>query len=118
MCVSVLRVFPEVLLFTVTQRLILGRANIVHLNINLCKLSDFTDDLAVDYQFTFNLSKKEDKHLSAINFRNAPVKPDVDADFSITCSAHARMNLTVRTRSDPAERTLISDVNCTNFRYK
>nr|XP_032523599.1 attractin [Danaus plexippus plexippus] len=73
-------------------------------------------DLAVDYQFTFNLSKKEDRHLSAINFRNAPVKPDVDADFSITCSAHARMNLTVRTKSDP-ERTLFSDVNCTNFRY-
>ncbi|KAF9407263.1 hypothetical protein HW555_012646 [Spodoptera exigua] len=65
-------------------------------------------DLAVDYQFTFNLSKKEDRHLSAINFRNAPVKPDVDADFSITCSAHARMNLTVRTRSDPAERTLFA----------
>ncbi|KAM3959859.1 LOW QUALITY PROTEIN: attractin-like protein dsd [Aphomia sociella] len=75
-------------------------------------------DLAVDYQFTFNLSKKEDRHLSAINFRNAPVKPDVDADFSITCSAHARMNLTVRTRQEPAERTLFSDVNCTNFRYK
>ncbi|XP_072933991.1 attractin-like protein 1 [Epargyreus clarus] len=75
-------------------------------------------DLAVDYQFTFNLSKKEDRHLSAINFRNAPVKPDVDADFSITCSAHARMNLTVRTKADPAERTLFSDVNCTNFRYK
>ncbi|KAJ0170733.1 hypothetical protein K1T71_013505 [Dendrolimus kikuchii] len=75
-------------------------------------------DLAVDYQFTFNLSKKEDRHLSAINFRNTPVKPDVDADFSITCSAHARMNLTVRTRLDPNERTLFSDVNCTNFRYK
>ncbi|XP_041985454.1 attractin-like protein 1 [Aricia agestis] len=74
-------------------------------------------DLAVDYQFTFNLSKKEDRHLSAINFRNAPVKPDVDADFSITCSAHARMNLTVRTRTHP-ERTLFSDLNCTNFRYK
>ncbi|XP_026322892.1 attractin [Hyposmocoma kahamanoa] len=75
-------------------------------------------DLAVDYQFTFNLSKKEDRHLSAINFRNAPVKPDVDADFSITCSSHARMNLTVRTKGDPTERTLFSDVNCTNFRYK
>ncbi|XP_022827205.1 attractin-like protein 1 [Spodoptera litura] len=75
-------------------------------------------DLAVDYQFTFNLSKKEDRHLSAINFRNAPVKPDVDADFSITCSAHARMNLSVRTRSDPTERLLFSDVNCTSFRFK
>nr|XP_021208146.1 attractin-like protein 1 isoform X1 [Bombyx mori] len=75
-------------------------------------------DLTVDYQFTFNLSKKEDRHLSAINFRNAPVKPDVDADFSIACSAHARMNLTVRSRLDPAERTLFSDVNCTNFKYK
>ncbi|KAG6463790.1 hypothetical protein O3G_MSEX014073 [Manduca sexta] len=69
-------------------------------------------------KFTFNLSKKEDRHLSAINFRNAPVKPDVDADFSIMCSAHARMNLTVRTRADPNERTLFSDVNCSNFKYK
>ncbi|XP_038219732.1 attractin-like protein 1 [Zerene cesonia] len=86
--------------------------------INKRMYSPPADDLAVDYQFTFNLSKKEDRHLSAINFRNAPVKPDVDADFSITCSAHARMNLTVRTRADPAERTLFSDVNCTNFRYK
>ncbi|KAI5641025.1 endonuclease-reverse transcriptase domain-containing protein [Phthorimaea operculella] len=75
-------------------------------------------DLAVDYQFTFNLSKKEDRHLSAINFRNAPVKPDVDADFSITCSAHARMNLTVRTRADPHERVLFQHLNCTNFRHK
>ncbi|KAI8423020.1 hypothetical protein MSG28_014108 [Choristoneura fumiferana] len=75
-------------------------------------------DLAVDYQFTFNLSKKEDRHLSAINFRNAPVKADVDADFSITCSAHARMNLTVRTRAEPGERTILSHVNCTSFRYK
>ncbi|XP_026322891.1 attractin-like protein 1 [Hyposmocoma kahamanoa] len=75
-------------------------------------------ELAVDYQYTFNLSKKEDRHLSAINFRNAPVKPDVDADFNITCSSHARMNLTVRTKGDPTERTLLSNVNCTHFKYK
>ncbi|CAG9794708.1 unnamed protein product [Diatraea saccharalis] len=28
------------------------------------------------------------------------------------------MNLTVRTRAEPAERTLFSDVNCSNFKYK
>ncbi|CAG4967185.1 unnamed protein product [Parnassius apollo] len=92
--------------------------NTNHYHLHLYNKGACYHDLAVDYQFTFNLSKKEDRHLSAINFRNAPVKPDVDADFSITCSAHARMNLTVRTRSDPTERTLFSDVNCTNFRYK
>ena len=49
-------------------------------------------DLAIDYQFTFNLSKPEDKHYTAINFKNVPTKPDVDVDFSITCSVPAKVN--------------------------
>jgi hypothetical protein len=57
----------------------------------------FTDDLTIDYQFTFNLSKKEDRHYTQINFKNSPPKPDVDADFSITCSVMAKMNITVKT---------------------
>ena len=48
-------------------------------------------DLAIDYQFTFNLSKPEDKHYTAINFKNVPTKPDVDVDFSITCSVPAKV---------------------------
>ena len=32
----------------------------------------FTDNLVTDYQFTFNLSKPEDKHYTQINFMNIP----------------------------------------------
>ena len=51
-----------------------------------------SDDLTIDYQFTFNLSKAEDRHLRGINFRNIPTKRDVDVDFSITCSVPAKVN--------------------------
>ena len=33
----------------------------------------FTDDLRTDYQFTFNLSKNEDRHYTGINFMNIPM---------------------------------------------
>jgi len=56
-----------------------------------------SDDLTIDYQFTFNLSKKEDRHYTQINFKNSPPKPDVDADLSITCSAMAKLNITIKT---------------------
>ena len=51
-------------------------------------------DLAIDYQFTFNLSKPEDKHYTAINFKNVPTKADVDVDFSISCSVDAKVCFT------------------------
>ena len=53
--------------------------------------SSFTDDLAIDYQFTFNLSKSDDKHFTAINFKNEPTKMDVDVEFSISCSVAAKV---------------------------
>lgn len=56
----------------------------------------FIDDLTIDYQFTFNLSKKDDLRFTQINFQNSPSKSDVDADFSITCSVIAKMNITVK----------------------
>ena len=43
------------------------------------------DSLSIDYQFTFNLSKVDDKHLTAISFKNQPTRSDVDVDFSIKC---------------------------------
>ena len=49
-------------------------------------------DLAIDYQFTFNLSKPEDKHYTAINFKNIPTKADVDVDFQISCSVPAKVS--------------------------
>ena len=34
-------------------------------------------DLAIDYQFTFNMSKPEDKNYNAINMKIAPTKSEV-----------------------------------------
>ena len=53
-------------------------------------------DLAIDYQFTFNLSKPEDKHYTAINFKNIPTKADVDVDFQISCSVPAKVGTVSR----------------------
>ena len=39
----------------------------------------------MDYQFTFNLSRKADKHLTAINFKSQPTKSDVDVSFAVKC---------------------------------
>lgn len=74
-------------------------------------------DLTIDYQFTFNLSKKEDRHFSQINFRNSPIKSDIDADFGITCSVAAKMNITIRTVGG-TEKPLFNGVNCSQFRYR
>lgn len=54
-------------------------------------------DLTIDYQFTFNLSKKDDRHFTQINFKNSPPKSDIDADFSISCSESAKMNISIKT---------------------
>lgn len=56
-----------------------------------------TDELAIDFQFTFNLSKKEDRHFRQINFKNSPPKAEIDADFNILCSVPAKMNITKKT---------------------
>jgi hypothetical protein len=63
------------------------------------------------------LSKKDDLHFKQINFRNSPIKADIDADFSITCSVAAKMNITIRTRSSQ-EKPLFISVNCSTFRYR
>lgn len=74
-------------------------------------------ELTIDYQFTFNLSKKEDRHFTQINFRNSPGKPDVDADFMITCSVPAKMNITIRTAGGP-EKPVFLAINCSTFRHR
>ena len=55
-----------------------------------------TDDLQIDYQFTFNLSKQEDRHIRQINFFNIPTKPEVDTDFDILCSKVAKMKISAK----------------------
>jgi len=78
-------------------------------------------DLAIDYQFTFNLSKPEDKHYTAINFKNVPTKPDVDVDFSITCSVNAKMNLTYKhalKEGAKKEDFVLTEKNCSMFKNR
>ncbi|XP_045475580.1 attractin-like protein 1 isoform X2 [Harmonia axyridis] len=75
-------------------------------------------DLTVDYQFTFNLSKKEERHYTQINFRNTPSKPDIDADFSIQCSVLAKMNITVRKGTSKEETPIFTNHNCTTVHYR
>ncbi|KAL0276657.1 UNVERIFIED_CONTAM: hypothetical protein PYX00_004182 [Menopon gallinae] len=74
-------------------------------------------DLTIDYQFTFNLSKKDDRHFTQINFKNSPPKSDIDADFSITCSENAKMNITIKTVGIP-EKQILTDYNCTSFKSR
>jgi len=98
-------------------------------------------ELTIDFQFTFNLSKPDDGHLTGINFKNKPEKVDVDVEFSITCSVNSKLNLTVRytpveqhmdhteqsikelggrkgKRSIQEEKTLISNQNCSDFKHR
>ncbi|XP_066586444.1 attractin-like protein 1 isoform X2 [Prorops nasuta] len=75
-------------------------------------------DLVIDYQFTFNLSKKEDRHYRAINFKNSPSKAEIDAEFSITCSVLAKMNVTIKKANSIVEKPLLLGVNCTTNMYK
>ncbi|XP_026479999.1 attractin-like protein 1 [Ctenocephalides felis] len=74
-------------------------------------------DLTIDYQFTFNLSKKEDRHYTKINFRNSPIKPDIDADFTITCSVLAKMNISIKSVRG-LDKPIFQAMNCTQFRHK
>ena len=66
------------------------------------------------------MSKPEDKHYTAINFKNVPTKPDVDVDFSISCSVNAKMNLTYRhaSKEGKKEDIVLSEKNCSNFKYR
>ena len=77
----------------------------------------FSDDLAIDYQFTFNLSKAEDKHLRGINFKNTPTKHEVDVDFSITCSVPAKMNMTVKYTSGKKILTMNSVLKDLSYQF-
>ena len=83
---------------------------------------DSSDDLAIDYQFTFNLSKSDDKHFTAINFKNEPTKVDVDVDFSVSCSVPAKMNISYRytplNSKESKEEFLYTDYNCTSFKER
>ncbi|KAK7866706.1 hypothetical protein R5R35_003244 [Gryllus longicercus] len=74
-------------------------------------------DLTIDYQFTFNLSKKEDRHYTQINFKNSPTKADIDAEFSIMCSVTAKMNITIK-KPNSLEKDFLTAFNCSTYRTR
>ena len=50
-------------------------------------------NLSIDFQYTFNMSKNDDRHYNKINFMNMPHRPDLDVDFTISCSNRALFNI-------------------------
>ena len=74
--------------------------------------------LVTDYQFTFNLSKKDDKFYTQINFMNIPSASDRDVDFKVNCSGTSYLNITVRTKFHNVERVIHEAKPCTYFRTK
>lgn len=73
--------------------------------------------LALDFQFTFNLTKPEDLHYRQINFLNQPKRSDLNTDFHITCSVPAKMNITYKSVLEPVEQPVLTEFNCTQHEY-
>lgn len=67
-------------------------------------------DLHIDYQFTFNLSKPEDRHIRQINFMNVPAKSDVDTSFKIQCSKATNIKISYK-RTNSHETWIIRNFN-------
>lgn len=62
------------------------------------------------------MSKPDDKYFSRINFMNAPSKPDVDVDFTISCSGKALVNISI---GSPLEnKSLQSQLDCGSFKLR
>ncbi|XP_035220041.1 attractin-like [Stegodyphus dumicola] len=74
-------------------------------------------NLSIDFQYTFNMSKPEDRYYTNINFMNIPVKPDVDVDFTISCSDSALVNISVASSSSP-EKFLDENHKCGTFKLR
>lgn len=76
-------------------------------------------NLVTDYQFTFNLSKKEDKPYTQINFMNIPSSSERDVDFKVNCSGVAYLNITMKKKSQGDRETIIVQKHsCNYFRAK
>ncbi|CAC5410801.1 Attractin,Attractin-like protein 1 [Mytilus coruscus] len=73
--------------------------------------------LVTDYQFTFNLSKKDDRFYTQINFMNIPQASDRDVDFKVNCSGESYLNISVRTKNNRVEK-IYEAYPCTYFRTK
>uniref|UniRef100_A0A2C9JPB1 Tubulin beta chain n=1 Tax=Biomphalaria glabrata TaxID=6526 RepID=A0A2C9JPB1_BIOGL len=74
--------------------------------------------LNTDFQYTFNLSKREDINFTQINFLNIPLSSDRDVDFTLNCSTGALINITYKSKTFPEEKEYTSMKPCEYFRTK
>ncbi|CAH1784738.1 unnamed protein product, partial [Owenia fusiformis] len=74
--------------------------------------------LNTNYMFTFNLSKKEDKHVEVINFLNTPRLSDRDLDFTINCSGPALINVTYSSADTENHSLIYKTFKCRYFKMK
>jgi hypothetical protein len=52
-------------------------------------------NLTMGYQYTFNMSKPDDRFYTRINFMNVPMTPDIDVEFMIQCQESALVNISI-----------------------
>ncbi|XP_059178870.1 attractin-like protein 1 isoform X2 [Physella acuta] len=74
--------------------------------------------LNTDYQYTFNLSKKDDINYTQINFLNTPLSSDRDVDFTLNCTTFAYVNITYKTKLSQEEKEYTSLKPCQYIRTK
>ncbi|CAL1533125.1 unnamed protein product [Lymnaea stagnalis] len=74
--------------------------------------------LNTDFQYTFNLSKREDSNFTQINFLNTPMSSDRDVDFTLNCTSDALVNITYKSKSFPEEKEYTSMKPCLYFKTK
>uniref|UniRef100_A0A6B2E548 Putative attractin n=1 Tax=Phlebotomus kandelakii TaxID=1109342 RepID=A0A6B2E548_9DIPT len=74
-------------------------------------------NLTIDYEFTFNLSKKSDLQLTQINFSNFPLKFEYDTYLIIETLNPAKMNITFSEAREAGslERTILTDFDTSEF---
>ncbi|TGZ32639.1 Uncharacterized protein DBV15_09083 [Temnothorax longispinosus] len=110
-------------LVPVTIKALNARARRANVFVQLKALSAITASVVTYLVFITEILRikdlvfKEDRHYRAINFKNSPPKADIDAEFSITCSVLAKMNVTIKKVNSP-EKPLLLGANCTTTMYK
>jgi hypothetical protein len=63
------------------------------------------------------MSKSDDRYFTKINFMNVPQKPDVDVDFTITCSETAIVNISIGSATLPL-RILQERIECGTYKAR
>ncbi|KAL8587016.1 hypothetical protein ACOMHN_023406 [Nucella lapillus] len=74
--------------------------------------------LSTDYQYTFNLTKKEDINYTQINFLSIPGSDDRDVDFTLNCSGLALINITFKSNNQAEEKVITTSHECDYYRTK